>query len=346
MMRADDAVEVRGKRERRERLTVLPPRAGLRSVVDDGLRAVLREIHPAQQRLCAEALGIVDAEGQRVDGGAERLRPLLCLRVCEALGGETDRALLAALALECIHAFSLVHDDVADGERERAGGRALWVNAGVRAALCAGTALLAQGLGLGWRAGHREALLIQSAAATTIAGQHLELGAEWAAASSVADWERLALHRTGALFAAAGAAGAAATGAGDSTVEVWWQLGERLGLAFQAREDILGVWGDAAAGARPGDADQGRRLAILPVVAALERGGAAVAAALDDPRLGPAQLIRVLEDAGARQRAAEVEMMHRDAVRDLIAQQVPQTPAGDALRALVSSLWGRRRSSV
>lgn len=343
MMRADDAAEVRGKRERRAGLTVLPPRAGLRTVVEDGLRAVLGEIHDSQRRLCGVALGILDSDGGRVDGRAERLRPLLCLRVCEALGGETDRALLAALAVECIHTFSLVHDDVADGERERPEGPALWAQAGVGAALCAGSALLAQGLGLAWRAGPREAILVQSAAATTIAGQHLELDAEWAAASSIADWERLALHRTGALFAAAAAAGAAATGATDATVEVWWQLGERLGLAFQAREDILGVWGDPAAGGRPADADQGRRLALLPVVAALERGGARVAAALDDPRLPPDLLLRVLEEAGARQRTAEVEMMHRDAVRDLIAQQVPQTTAGDALRALVSSLWGRRR---
>jgi geranylgeranyl diphosphate synthase type I len=343
MMRADDAVEVRGKRERRERLTVLPPRAGLRSVVDDGLRAVLREIHQAQRALCGQALGIVDAQGVRVEGGGERLRPMLCLRVCQALGGETDRALLAALALECIHTFSLVHDDIADGERERPEGPALWTRAGVGAALAAGNALLVQGMGLAWRAGPREAVLIQGAAATTVAGQHLELSAEWAAASSVADWERLALHRTAALFAAAGAAGAAAAGAGDAAVEIWWHLGERLGLAFQAREDILGVWGDPAAGGREADADQARRLSILPVVAALERGGARVAAAVDDPGVGPAQLLRVFEDAGARQRAAEVEGMHRDAVRDLIAQQVPQTPAGDALRALVSSLWGRRR---
>ena len=73
-------------------------------------------------------------------------RPLLCLQVCDALGGDLDLALLPALALECIHAFSLVHDDIADGDRQRRGRPSLWARAGTGPALNAGDALMALGL--------------------------------------------------------------------------------------------------------------------------------------------------------------------------------------------------------
>jgi geranylgeranyl diphosphate synthase type I len=312
--------------------------AELRPRIDDGLRLALGDCPEVMRPLCGEALGVIPA-----GGGGKRLRPLLCLHVCDALGGDLEEALLPALALECIHAFSLVHDDIADGDRERRGRPSLWARAGTGVALNAGDALMALGLGLAWRAGPWAAALIHSATVSMIEGQHLDLSAEGAIAPTIADWERLAMRKTGALFAAASATGAATAKDGDDgVVEDFWRLGERLGLAFQARDDILGIWGDPARTGKPVGSDLTRRKSSLPVAAALDGGSARLAAALEDPASSVEALLGLLDAAGARERADEVEAGHRRAVEELLARLVPEGPGGDGLRALVGALWGRR----
>ena len=317
--------------------------AELRLRIDDGLRLALGDAPEAMRPLCGEALGVTDVAGAPVRGGGKRLRPLLCLQVCDALGGDPNLALLPALALECIHAFSLVHDDIADGDRERRGRPSLWARAGTGPALNAGDALMALGLGLAWRASPWAAALIHSATLSMIEGQHLDMTAEGAIAASVAEWEQLATRKTGALFAAASAAGAATARDGDDgVVESFWRLGERLGLAFQARDDILGVWGDPTQTGKPVGGDLARRKASLPVAAALDAGVPGFAAALADPSSSVETLLALLEAAGARERAMEVELGHRRAVEALLAELVPRGDGGAALRSLVEAMWGRR----
>jgi geranylgeranyl diphosphate synthase, type I len=322
----------------------LPARsAELRPRIDDGLRLALGDCPEAMRPLCGEALGVLGADGGPASTGGKRLRPLICLHVCDALGGDVNLALLPALALECIHAFSLVHDDIADGDRERRGRPSLWARAGVGPALNAGDALMAVGLGLAWRASPWAAALIHSATLSMIEGQHLDMSAEGAIAASVADWERLATRKTGALFAAASAAGAATARDGDDgVVEAFWRLGERLGLAFQARDDILGIWGDPAQTGKPVGGDLARRKASLPVAAALDAGAPGLASALDDPASSVEGLLALLEAAGAHQRALEIERAHRRAVEALLAELVPEGEGGDAFRGLVDAMWARR----
>jgi geranylgeranyl diphosphate synthase type I len=322
----------------------LPARsAELRPRIDDGLRLALGDCPEAMRPLCGEALGVIGADGAPASTGGKRLRPLICLHVCDALSGDVNLALLPALALECIHAFSLVHDDIADGDRERRGRPSLWARAGVGPALNAGDALMAVGLGLAWRASPWAAALIHSATLSMIEGQHLDMSAEGAIAASVADWERLATRKTGALFAAASAAGAATARDGDDgVVEAFWRLGERLGLAFQARDDILGIWGDPAQTGKPVGGDLARRKASLPVAAALDAGAPGLATALDDPASSVEGLLALLEAAGARQRALEIERAHRRAVEALLAELVPEGEGGDAFRGLVDAMWARR----
>lgn len=324
--------------------TSIPARsAELRSRIDQSLRLALGDCPEAMRLLCGEALGVVDPEGTPVPAGGKRLRPLLCIQVCDALGGDVDLALLPALALECIHAFSLVHDDIADGDRVRRGRPSLWARVGTGPALNAGDALMALGLGLAWRTSPWAAALIHSATLSMIEGQHLDMSAEGAIAASVADWQRLAMRKTGALFAAASAAGAATArdGEDDGVVEVFWRLGERLGLAFQARDDILGVWGDPARTGKPAGGDLTRRKASLPVAAALDAGNPGLAAALVDPESSVERLLGLLAEAGARERALDIEADHRRAVEALVAELVPRSEGGDALRALLAGMWGR-----
>ena len=317
----------------------------LRRLVDEGLAALVGDVPEPMRNLCGEALGVTDLEGRPAHTGGKRLRPLLCLLACEAEGGDVEDALPAALALECVHAFSLVHDDIVDGDRERRGRPSLWAAAGMSLALNAGDALHALACAVAWRAGAWTAALVHGATMSMIEGQHLDLCAEGAVAPTVAQWERLALRKTGALFAAAAAAGAASASAADDVVERYWDLGESLGLAFQARDDVLGVWGDPRVTGKPAGSDLSRRKASLPVACALEAGGEEAGALrrnLADPAATVGALLERLEACDARKRVMLAETGYRERLQISQAAAVPDGAAGVALNGLVDGLAGRQ----
>jgi len=317
----------------------------LRGVVEQGLAALVADVPEPMRALCGEALGVTDLEGRPARTGGKRVRPLLCLLACEAEGGEPEDALHAALALECVHAFSLVHDDIVDGDGERRGRPSLWAAAGMSLALNAGDALHALACATAWRAGAWTAGLVHGATMSMIEGQHLDLCAEGAVAPTVEQWERLALRKTGALFAAAAAAGAASAGAGDEVVERYWDLGESLGLAFQARDDVLGVWGDPRVTGKPAGSDLARRKASLPVACALEAGGEeaeALRRGLADHTSGVDLLLERLDACDARQRVTLAEAGYLERLQRCQDAALPAGEAGTAVVALVASLAGRQ----
>lgn len=333
--------------------TLVAPRHGgahadpgsLRGVVEEGLAALVGDVPEPMRGLCGEALGVTDLDGRPARTGGKRVRPLLCLLACAAEGGEVEDALHAALALECVHAFSLVHDDIVDGDRERRGRPSLWAAAGTSLALNAGDALHALACATAWRAGAWTAGLVHGATMSMIEGQHLDLCAEGAVAPTVEQWERLALRKTGALFAAAAAAGAASAGAGDDVVERWWDLGESLGLAFQARDDVLGVWGDPLLTGKPAGSDLARRKASLPVACALEAGGPEAEALrrdLADPSSTVELLLERLDACEARQRVVLAEAGYLERLQRCQDAAVPAGDAGSAVVTLVASLAGRQ----
>lgn len=317
----------------------------LRRLVDDGLAALVGDVPEPMRSLCGEALGVTDLDGRPAHTGGKRLRPLLCLLACEAEGGDVEDALHAALALECVHAFSLVHDDIVDGDRERRGRPSLWAAAGMSLALNAGDALHALACATAWRAGAWTAGLVHGATMSMIEGQHLDLCAEGAVAPTVEQWERLALRKTGALFAAAAAAGAASAGTGDDVVERWWDLGESLGLAFQARDDVLGVWGDPRVTGKPAGSDLARRKASLPVACALEAGGSAaedLRRSLADHSASVPELLDRLDACDARSRVLLAEAGYMERLQRCQQAAVPPGRAGAAVNALVDGLAGRQ----
>jgi geranylgeranyl diphosphate synthase type I len=317
----------------------------LRRLVEEGLAALVRDTPEPLRNLCGEALGVTDLSGRPARSGGKRLRPLLCLLSCEAQGGEVEDALHAALALECVHAFSLVHDDIVDGDRERRGRPSLWAAAGMSLALNAGDALHALACATAVRAGAWTAALVHGATMSMIEGQHLDLCAEGALAPTVAEWERLAVRKTGALFAAAAAAGAASAGAADEVVEAYWDLGESLGLAFQARDDVLGVWGDPRVTGKPAGSDLARRKASLPVACALEAGGdeaEALRRDLANPGSSVELLLERLDECCARDRVSLAEAGYMEKLRLARAATIPGGARGAALSTLVDGLAGRQ----
>ena len=178
-----------------------------------------------------------------LDSGGKRVRPVLCLAVAEAAGGDVDRALPAAGAVELVHTFSLVHDDLPalDDDDERRGRPSAHVAYGEGVALLAGDALLAEAFRLAL-AYDDPALARELADATLgmIGGQHRDITGD------DGDLEAVERLKTGRLFAAAVGLGLRAAAVPGSEQGPWRAFGDELGLLFQVVDDIIDGDGFAA----------------------------------------------------------------------------------------------------
>jgi len=250
---------------------------------------VSRGLHDAVDRLpalirgpVAYHLGWEGRDGQPVQGdGGKALRPAIALVAAEAVGGRAEDALSGAVAVELIHNFSLLHDDVMDGDRERRHRPTVWATFDVATAVVAGDALmtLAQQLLLddGSDRARRAAIELARATAEMIEGQAEDLSFE--RRREVREDESLAMsaHKTAALISCAAAVGAILGGGSDPSVGALRAYGRHLGLAFQAVDDVLGIWGEPAVTGKPAANDLRQHKKSLPVVRALSIGGPATA---------------------------------------------------------------------
>ena len=171
-----------------------------------------------------------------LDGGGKRLRPVLCLAVAEAAGAEPPAALPAAAAIELVHTFSLVHDDLPalDDDDERRGRASTHVAFGEAEAILAGDALLAEAFRLALSYGEAGvARELAGAVLGMIGGQARDIAGE--------NGDLAALHRlkTGRLFAAAVGCGVRVAGVPEPDQDAWRAFGEELGPLFQIVDDIL-----------------------------------------------------------------------------------------------------------
>src|SRR5947207_7618574 len=200
----------------------------------DELRA-LAEGYVADLALTPE-LGALQESLRYATAGGKRVRATICLATAEAAGAEAERALPAAAALELVHAFSLVHDDLPalDDDRERRGRASTWARFGEAVGILAGDALLAEAFRLALSY-PTPAVARELAQATLgmIGGQQLDITGE---ASDLATLHRL---KTGCLFAASIGLAIEAAGVPPAQQAPWRAFGDELGLLFQIVDDIL-----------------------------------------------------------------------------------------------------------
>jgi geranylgeranyl diphosphate synthase type II len=181
-------------------------------------------------------VGLAEAMRYALGGGGKRIRPVLCLATAEAAGGRAEDALPFATALELVHTFSLVHDDLPalDDDEERRGRPSAHVAHGEGVALLAGDALLTEALRLALAPGRPEpARELAEATLGMIGGQYLDI--------TRADVALEDLHRlkTGRLFTAAVGLGLWAAVVPESAQAPWRAFGEELGVLFQAVDDVI-----------------------------------------------------------------------------------------------------------
>ncbi|HEV8358968.1 MAG TPA: polyprenyl synthetase family protein [Candidatus Thermoplasmatota archaeon] len=178
--------------------------------------------------LAEEPPDVAEALGPAIAGG-KRLRPTVLLLVHDALGGGAPgRAEHWAAGIELLHAATLVHDDLVDGDDRRRGAPALHAQVGARLAVLAGDAAVAWGLSL------------LDPPAHDLAARALRdtWRAAWREAQARGPYEAVAAGKTAPLFGLAGALGAIAAGADDPARDVARAYGERLGLAYQLADDV------------------------------------------------------------------------------------------------------------
>lgn len=176
--------------------------------------------------------------------GGKRMRPALVIESAALFAGDPEAALRVAAALECVHCYSLIHDDLPamDDDDERRGRPTVHVAFGEAIAILAGDGLLTQAFAtlaeLGPNAAAAVAVLAQrSGSRELLAGQAIDLTATRSELSTLAAVERLHAAKTGALFAAAAELGAISAGADAATCAALGRYGLAIGIAFQHADD-------------------------------------------------------------------------------------------------------------
>ncbi|OHD66178.1 MAG: hypothetical protein A2176_08020 [Spirochaetes bacterium RBG_13_51_14] len=252
-----------------------------RSVIDAQLKSVMAPYRSPLYDMMRYHLGWIDERGNDLtDASGKALRPTLCLLSCEATGSDIARALPAAAAVELIHNFSLIHDDIQDDDGERRHRPTVWKVWGKAQAINAGTAMkiLAN---MSLARSSRDALppekqqrmlaSLDDATLKLIEGQYLDIDFEQRSEIDIDDYLAMIKGKTAALIACSMELGVLSGTDDADTIQRFRDFGENLGIAFQIRDDILGIWGDPNMTGKPLGSDIRRKKKSLPVVFALSR---------------------------------------------------------------------------
>ena len=252
-----------------------------RKEVEDSLGKALVVGNHELQTMLGYHLGWTDEHGHRThDNQGKGLRSSLCMFACESVGGAPVDALSAAVAIELVHNFSLIHDDIQDGDKERRHRPTLWAIWGMPRALQAGNVMrILADLGIQQLQHHRASpeVLAESSNLLTVAylemveGQYLDLDFEGRTDISTADYLDMISRKTGALLRCAMQLGALAGNGEARAVQALAECGQYLGTVFQIRDGYLGIWGYEEETGKSAGNDLRRKKNSLPLVYALEQ---------------------------------------------------------------------------
>lgn len=249
-----------------------------RRAIHPALTAAIDRLSPEVRHVAAYHMGWTDSDGNPVQApGGKGVRPTLAILGAEAAWAEPEIGVPGGVAVELVHNFSLIHDDIIDTDTERHHRPTVWSVYGVGRAIVAGDALqvLAHQVLLESSPGTGPAASAALAEATAqmIAGQADDIAFEKSRSVSVEQCTAMSAAKTGALLGCAASIGAILAGAPDATVGALRDYGMHLGLAFQAVDDLLGIWGDPHTTGKPAGTDLRNRKKSMPVVSALAAGG-------------------------------------------------------------------------
>ncbi|MFI6094870.1 polyprenyl synthetase family protein [Lentzea sp. NPDC051213] len=319
--------------------------ASAREIVLPALRRAAGRLGQEMRHVVGYHQGWLDVAGHDVDAAAGKaLRPALALLSARAVGAPVESGIPAAVAVELVHDFSLLHDDIMDGDTERRHRPTAWTVFGLPSAILAGDGLMATAflVLLEHDSGHGPAAA-KSVADTLqclIAGQVADLAFERRHDVSPHEYLEMAAGKTASLLGCAASLGAVIAGGAPDVVAGLGEYGRQLGIAFQLADDVLGIWGDSDVLGKPVLADLRARKKSAPVVAALAADIPAAARLAElyhgQDALEEYQLVEVaglIEECGGRA-WAERESARRLATSDRLLSRLPIEPdVRDELRA-------------
>ena len=293
-----------------------------------------------------------------VRAGGKRLRPAVVVLSARAAGGpKAGRAALhLAAAAELFHNFTLVHDDIIDKDEFRRGVPTVHVKYGLERAIIAGDLLFAEAFrvsfesGLPPEAAYRAARALAMAAKKVCEGQALDMDFESRWDVTVDEYLEMVYLKTGALIEASARMGAAAADSPAGVEEALGEYGAKVGVAFQIRDDILGVFGDPAKTGKPvyNDLRQGKKtILVIYAVSNLPPAEAEFLRGVVGRRASEAEYsraARLIEESGALDYASELaERLSREAIEALSRVPPRDQAAVEALRELAVFAVRRER---
>jgi geranylgeranyl diphosphate synthase type I len=292
-------------------------------------------------------------EGAGTEATGKRIRPLLLLLCTSACGATWEPALPAAAAVELVHNFSLVHDDIQDNSDRRRGRPTAWVKWGRPMAINVGDALfvLSNQAIIDLQEYYAPDVIIKAAeilhntCLDLTRGQFMDMSYEERTDLNVDDYWPMVAGKTAALLSACCHMGALLGGADESTQQAYRSFGQYLGVAFQVQDDILGIWGDEGLTGKSAASDLVEGKNSLPVLAGLGRNGTFAARW----RKGPIQpeeveeVARQLTNEGGYETAYEASKQMTDLALLNLHEADPQGEAGDALYELADKLLKRNQ---
>jgi geranylgeranyl diphosphate synthase type I len=294
-------------------------------------------------------------EGAGPEATGKRIRPLLVLLTNLASSGAEmwQSALPAAAAVELVHNFSLVHDDIQDNSDKRRGRPTTWVKWGAPMAINAGDALfvLSNQAIIDLKENYPAEVVVKAAeilhntCLDLTRGQFLDMSYEEKTDLGVDDYWPMVAGKTAALLSACCHIGSLLGGADDSLQEAYRSFGHYLGLAFQVQDDILGIWGDEALTGKSAASDLIEGKKSLPVMAGLSANGRFA----ERWKRGPVQsaevqeLARVLVSEGGYEKANDAAKQMTDLALLSLREADPQGEAGEALFELTDKLLKRNQ---
>lgn len=299
------------------------------------------------------ALGWVDENNQPYHHlTGKRIRPILLLLCSEATGGSWHSALPAAAAIELLHNFSLLHDDIQDDSPLRHNRPTVWKLWGRPNAINAGDALFT----LAYCALEKLSLarvdpqivldiwhIFNQTTLELTRGQHLDMQFEKQSNVSVDDYLSMIQGKSAALIATSAQIGALIT-SGDKTLAAHYaHFGLNLGMAFQVRDDILGIWGDPNVTGKSAATDILSRKKSLPVLHGLAKSDH-LRAIYEHETLSEADVLKsvdILNSLDTQSYSKEIETRFYEKALQELALANPQGQAAEWLKQLVDDLFER-----
>ncbi|MFI2721712.1 polyprenyl synthetase family protein [Streptomyces collinus] len=320
-----------------------------RALVRPALEEAIGRLHPWVGEMAAYSFGWCEVGGApAVASGGKGVRQALAVLGAEAAGAPGRTGVAAAVAVELVHTFSLLHDDIMDGDTDRRGRPTVWKAYGTGPAVLAGDALFAlavetlaaQPLGAGAVRTLSVALgdLVRGQADDLLFADRPLTGPERVRPD---EYRAMAEGKTGALLGCAAALGAVLGGAGPETTAALDRAGRHLGVAFQIVDDVLGIWGDPRVTGKPVHGDLRERKKTFPVLVALGSPLGGRVAALLETGDAPETAAALIEEAGGRSAAMAEARRHITAVETALAGAPLAADAATGLRSLLAYLVRR-----